>query len=223
MRCVGFIPYWLDYKVDSQGHKNLKKLGGQYLINYSIRLLNRVDAIEQTCIFSSDRKVLDYVDESLNFDFIERPKSLDSDNISIEDIIDAFLEQNDADIIVLLHPNSPFLQKETLSECLDRVRSGEFDSALTAFQFQKLCWFNGKPLNYSLNKPVPKLSAIAPVIFEQSSLYIFTREAYLLNRKRIGNKPYFKFVNHFEGHEVITTEDFSIAELIVNSGMYWEI
>jgi len=31
-----------------------------------------------------------------------------------------------------------------------------------------------------------------------------------------------KKINHFEGHEINREEDFEIAELIVNSGMYSE-
>jgi CMP-N-acetylneuraminic acid synthetase len=86
-----------------------------------------------------------------------------------------------------------------------------------------LCWYQGKPLNYSLTEPTPKPQDIPPVIFEQSSLYVFSKASYIKNRKRIGDTPFIKYVDHFEGHEISIDEDFKIAELIVNSGMYTEL
>lgn len=223
MKTVAFVPYWLDYRPNQKEHKNLKKLGGKYLINYTLRLLNKVPQIDQTYIYCSDTKVLDYLDGDTDYEYLQRPTSLDSENVAIEDIIDAFLAQVDADVVVLIHPNSPFLQPDTLSKCIDAVKFGGYDSALTAFRFQKLSWFDDKPLNYSLDKPIPKLSTITPVIFEQSSVYVFRRDAYNERRKRIGKNPFFNFIDHFEGHEVNTPDDYAIAELIVNSGMFWDV
>lgn len=221
MKVSAFIPYWLDYQIDNHGyHKNLKKLGGKYLINYSIELLNSISEIEETIIYCSDDKINEYINKDLDYTFLSRDKSLDSSNISIDDIIKSFLSEVDTDVVVLLHPNSPFLAVNTLQECLSNVISKEYDSAFTSYEFKKLAWYQGKPLNYSLEKTTPKLESLEPVIIEQSSLYIFTKNSFTLHNKRIGNKPYIKSINHFEGHEVESEEDFEIAELIVNAGMY---
>ena len=222
MKIVGFIPYWKGYQVtnDVSEHKNFKKLGGKYLINYSLNALSRIENINQVILYASDRSVLEVVDDELDFDFLQRPNFLDSSDIPIEDIIDEFLKVSDADVIVMLHPNSPFLQLATINECVSKVVSGKFDSSFTACQYKKLAWFKGVPLNYSLHAPTPHLDQLASVIFEQSSLYVFNRESYLLKKKRVGENPYIKFIDHFEGHEVNLDEDFKIAELIVNSGMY---
>lgn len=221
MKVSAFIPYWLDYEVEMFGkHKNLKKVGGKYLINYSINLLNSVQEINDVIVFCSDESIHTYIDKKLKYKFIKRDKCLDATDVSIDMIIKSFLEINDSDIIVLLHPNSPFLSSETISDCLQQVISGKFDSSFTAYSFQKLAWFENKPLNYSLNEETPNLKSLEPVIIEQSSLYVFNRKSFSINNKRIGNTPYIKNINHFEGLEVESDEDFEIAELIVNSGMY---
>jgi CMP-N-acetylneuraminic acid synthetase len=221
MKVSAFIPYWLDYQVDTSGkHKNLKKLGGKYLINYSIDLLNSVREIDDVSVYCSDESVDAYIDQDLKYRFVKRDKCLDDKDVSIDTIIKSFLEINDADVIVLLHPNSPFLSSNTVSDCLNQVISGKYDSAFTAYSFQKLAWFKSKPLNYALNEETPKLKNLDPVIIEESSLYVFTRDSFAINNKRIGNNPYIKCINHFEGLEVESDEDFEIAELIVNSGMY---
>ena len=222
MKIVGLIPYWLDYKVNAAEHKNLKKLGGRYLLNYTLSLLARSPALSEAYIFASNRDVLRFVDAHQKYQFLQRPRSLDSLQSSIEDIIDAFLAQIDADIVVLIHPNSPFLRTETLRACVDAVVSGEFDSAFTALVLKKLAWFKGTPLNYAMDKPTPPLASIEPLVVEQSSLYVFDVAMYKKTRKRVGHTPFIKAVDHFEGHEIVEPEDFAMAELIVNAGMYSE-
>ncbi len=221
MKIVAFIPYWLDYQVDEFGeHKNLKKLGGKYLMNYSIELLNSISQIEETIIYCSDDKINNYINQDLNYRFLQRDKYLDSIDISIDEIIKSFLNIVDADIVILLHPNSPFISSDTLEECLSKVSSNEFDSSFTAYEFKKLSWFQGKPLNYLLHNTIPKLKDLDPIIVEQSSLYVFTKKSFNDFNSRVGEIPYIKKINHFEGLEIETKEDFEIAELIVNSGMY---
>ncbi len=221
MKIVAFIPYWLDYQVDEVGeHKNLKKLGSKYLIDYSIELVNSIPQIDETIIYCSDDNINNYINNSLSYKFLKRDKSLDNNNISIDEIITSFLNKTDADIIILLHPNSPFISSDTLDECISKVLSKEFDSAFTAYKFKKLSWFQDKPLNYDLTNITPKLKDLDAVLIEQSSLYIFTKESFKIHNKRIGKNPFIKSINHFEGLEIETEEDFDIAELIVNSGMY---
>lgn len=217
MKISALIPYWLDDQLDELDYnKTLKKLGGKYLINYSIELLNSIPQIDETVIYCSNQKINKYINQGLDYKFIERDKSLDNENILVDDIIEAFVKTTNAEIIILLHPHSPFLNSSTLLECLDKVMSKEYSSSFTAYEFKKLAWYKGKPLNYALNKGTPKLKTLEPIVIEQSSLYIFSIE----NNKIIKNNPYIKVINHFEGLDVQSKEDFEIAELIVNSGMY---
>lgn len=222
MKVVGFIPFLLGYQGSQSAVSNriMRKLGGRYIINYSIDLLNRSKNIFETVVFSSNPNVLEYIEDSLEYTFLKRDELLDAENVTIDEIIAAFLNKTDADVVVLLHPNSPFLSIKTLDECIKKVVFEEYDSAFVAYEFRKFSWFNGSPLNYSFDAPTPKPSEIKPVFIELSSLYVFTREAFEIKHKRIGEKPYMCCINHFEGHEANSPEDHDIAELMVNSGLY---
>ncbi|MBN2057339.1 MAG: acylneuraminate cytidylyltransferase family protein [Candidatus Saganbacteria bacterium] len=218
MKVAGFIPSRLNSERVPQ--KNIKELGGIPLINYSLRVLNKVKGIDEAVVFASEPSICDHIEDDLEYTYLKRPASLDTAQTTIQDIISEFLKLNDADIIVLLHVTSPFLKPETVSECLAKVLSGEYDSAFTAYSFKKFAWFKGKPLNYSLDKPTPRTQDIEPIITEQSSLYVFKRDFFLKTKRRIGNKPYIRSIDHFEGHDIDTPEDFEIAELIVNAGFF---
>jgi CMP-N-acetylneuraminic acid synthetase len=100
------------------------------------------------------------------------------------------------------------------------VRSGDFDSSFTAFAIKSFCWYEGRPLNYDLDKPTPKKRDLPPVVVEQSALYVFRREVFERKKRRIGQKPFVKFINHLEGHDIDTEEDFAIAEMIVESNLF---
>lgn len=222
MKVVGFIPFWMGYhpQTGTPINRAVRKLGGLPVINYSLNVLNQSRLVAETVIFASDNEIAGYVEPDYTYSYMQRPGSLDDDNVSIEEIISAFLEVSDADVFVLMHPNSPFIQLETLNDCISSVLSGDYDSAFTAYTFQKFCWFNGKPLNYELGAPTPKLRDVDPIVLEQSSLYVFSRDIFVKERKRVGGRTYVRNINHFEGHDLVEEEDFELAELIVNSGMF---
>ncbi len=218
MRTVGFIPSRLNSeRVPS---KNIRELGGTPLINYTIKALNRVNIIDDIVLFASEPSICDYIQHGLEYTYVKRPESLDTQGATIQDIISEFFKVDNADTIVLLHITSPFLKPETIEECIRVVNSGKHDSAFTAYEFQKFCWYKGKPLNYSLDAPTPRTQDIDPVSVEQSSLYVFKREVFEKTGQRISTNPYIKNIDHFEGHDIDTPDDFRIAELIVNTGMF---
>jgi len=222
MKIVGFVPYWDGY-IDnsSEQNKTITKVGGDYLINYSIKALNKVEDVDEVIIYTSSDTIEQYIDGECKV--VQRPKWLDSQQVHIEEIIKQFLAEHDADIVVLLHPNSPFLTPATIKECVTSVKNGTHDSCFTGHAYKKFAWFNGQPLNYSLDMVTPQLSELSPVTFEQSSLYVFSREMFDKFERRIGKKPFVKYINHFEGHGIETSDDLEIAELIVNSGLFKRI
>jgi len=218
MKTVGFIPSRLNsQRVPS---KNIKKLGGIPLVNYTIKALNKVSLIDDIVLFASEPSICDYIESGLDFTYLKRPANLDTQKATIQDIISEFFKIYNADTIVLLHITSPFLKYQTIEECIKKVNDEKYDSAFTAYEFNKFCWYKGKPLNYSLDAPTPRTQDITPISIEQSSLYVFKREIFEKTGQRISSNSYMKIIDSFEGHDIDTPDDFRIAELIVNTGMF---
>ena len=205
----------------SDGLKSLPliNIGGKSLISRTVEIINRVGLIDSVEIFASENKIMSYISDDVKCNFIERNKSLDSSNTSIEDIIASFLSKSDADIIVLVHPKSPFIRPKTIEECIEKVLSEGFDSAFIANKIKRQAWYKGKPLNYLIDKDTPALTKLDPILIESSSIYVFTRALFKKSRNRIGENPYIKEVGHFEGFEVDNKDDLTMAELMINAGL----
>jgi len=216
MKTVGLIPFWFN----DGNNRDIKKLAGKYLIEYTVSLLNSSSLIDETIVYSSSEKILDYIDIELQVKHLKRTIELDHKKILIEDIIESFFENYEADTIVLLHPYSPFLTKETLNECIKQVQNNQHDSAFTAIETKKFTWYKKLPLNFERDEKSPKLKDLDSIISEQGLLYVINKETFLKQKSRIGDNPYMHIINHFEGHEINEQKDFEIAELIVNSGMF---
>ena len=218
MRIVGLIPFRL--KTDKIPNQNIKKLGGIPLVNYTIRALNKSSLIDDVYIFGSEDTICDYVLDGLKYHFLQRPQNLDKEDTTTQDIIRKFVEIVDSDIIVLLHIASPFLTFKTITDCIENVKSGDFNSAFTAYEISKFCWFQGEPLNYSIGGPTPRTQDLEPIIVEQSSLYVFNTKEFKKTGQRISENNYIRFIDHFEGHDIDSVKNFEVAELIVNTGMF---
>jgi N-acylneuraminate cytidylyltransferase/CMP-N,N'-diacetyllegionaminic acid synthase len=218
MKIVGLIPFWLSKGKDT----DLRKLSGRYLINYSIDLLASSSLIDDVVVYSSDDEVLDFIDNKLEVSYKKRPNFLDDEKISTEQIIEEFISNYEADIIVLLHPSCPFIHVSTVNDCIENVKRGKFDSAFAVLEFQKYAWFNRTPLNFdNKNKYSVKLKFLDKVLIEQGLMYVIEKNAFLNRTSRIGDNPYMKVINPYEGLEINSNKDFEIAELIVNSGMFF--
>jgi CMP-N-acetylneuraminic acid synthetase len=225
MKIIALIPFYADYKSleGSLACRPLIKISGKSLINRTIEILNHVESINDTIVFTSDSKVSESIDNDMDYKVIRRSDDLNSNQSSIEDVIEGFLQISDADIIVLIHPRSPFIRPKTIKACIDKVLVGDTDSAFLARNIQRNAWFEGKPLNFSNHKDTPSLSKLSPILIESSSFYVFTRELFESNRRRIGESPYIREIGHLEGFEVDNQDDLIMAELIINAGLDKEV
>ena len=83
--------------------------------------------------------------------FLKRPEFLDLNTANSNSIITEFIKTVDADIYVETHTTAPFSKASTIDECVEKVASGEYDSAFCAENVKSFLWQDGKPLNFDPN------------------------------------------------------------------------
>lgn len=210
MKFTGYVTIRLNSKRIYQ--KSIRCLGSKPLVNYPIAILNNIEALDKIILYSHDDLSM-HIDSNLKYEWVKRPKRLDGNKVTFNEILDTIIDELNTDYIVFLCCTSPFIKSKTISDMISKIESGKYDSAFTAIRHQVFAWYKGSTLNYDL-LTVPRTQDLEPVLLETSGLYIFPKYLYKMYKRRIGFKPYIKEVNFFEGLDIDTEYDFTIARTI---------
>lgn len=193
--------------------KNTKILVDKPLINYGLDTLLYVPQIDERFVFCSSKEICKYIPEQIHF--LQRDTTLDLPTSNFNQIFDAFMNEVDADIYVYIHATAPYIKATSIQDCIEKVASGKYDSAFTAIKIQDYLWENGVALNFDPTN-LPRSQDLTPIFRETSGVYVFTKEQYLKNHRRIGDSPYIKEVSIKEAVDINNAEDFKIAEIFYN-------
>ncbi len=193
--------------------KNTRMLGNKPLLQHELDCLKQTGLCDSINVYCSDESVVPFLPEGVNY--IQRPAFLDLPTSNFSQIFDNFIATVDADIYVYAHATAPFITVETMKQCIEAVKSGEYDSAFCAVKLQDYLWKNGEPLNFDATN-VPRTQDLEPIYQETSGVYAFTKEVYTKYRRRIGMKPFIKEVSFKEAVDIDNPEDFDLAEIMVN-------
>lgn len=209
MKVVSFIPIKLNN--ERLPGKNTLPLGNRVMCEYIFETVNKIESIDEKYVYCSDESIKKYILGGLKY--LKRDTYLDGFQVKGLEIIDYFLKDVYADIYVLTHVTQPFTKSSSIAEALDRVMSGEYDSAFSAKVIQDYCWYKGKPFNYNM-KDIVTTQNLEPIYMETGAFYIFTREVFEKYRQRIGIKPYMKVIGQIEAVDVDTADDYEFAKAV---------
>lgn len=205
-KVVAFVPI----KLNSQRlpKKNILPIGEHPLCWYIINSLLKVKEIDDTYVYCSDENIKKYIPEGCTF--LKRDSKLDGDLVKGYEIYKSFIDEVDADVYVLSHTTSPFIQSSTIEMALDKILNEGYDSAFSAQKIQTFAWYNGKPINYDLND-VPRTQDMEPIYVETSAFFMFQKDIFTKYHRRIGFNPFIQEVNSVEAIDIDTKEDYEFA------------
>ena len=209
-KVVSFIPIKLNNK--RVPGKNTKTFfDGTPLMHLIQKTCLKSQMIDAVYIYCSDDAVKNYIFPGAKF--LKRPEELDRDDKNANDIIRSFMREIDADIYVNAHATSPFAKVETIDACIEKVASGEYDSAFCAENIKTFMWTNGKPINFNPDC-FPRTQDLPDFYGETSIAYVFTKDSFIKNNRRLGIKPYIHEVGKIEAMDIDYPEDFDIANAV---------
>ena len=213
MKTVAFVPIKLNN--ERLPGKNIKEFGdGTPLINVVLKKLVQLKedkTLDEIYVYCSDEAIIPYLPEGVQF--LQRPKFLDEKTTKGRLIYEEFVKTIEADVYLLEHVTTPLVTVEHIKDCVDHVKSGEYESAFTAKKMQTFFWKNGKPLNFDLYNP-PRTQDMEPFYIETTSTFVFSRESFLRNHSRTSENPYMCEVEEIEAVDIDYAEDFEIANAI---------
>ena len=178
--------------------------------------LLKIENIDEVYVYCSNPAVIPYLPEGVRF--LQRDERLDQNTTLGAEIYDAFTREVEADIYILAHATSPFIRPATIANAVAQVESGEYDSAFSAERVQTFAWWQGKPLNYSLER-VPRTQDLEPVYVETSAFFVFREDVWREKHRRIGERAYMAVTDRIESMDIDNPDDFLLAEAIVAAGL----
>ncbi|MER2108712.1 MAG: acylneuraminate cytidylyltransferase family protein [Solibacillus sp.] len=208
MKIVALVPIKLNN--ERLKNKNILELEeGKPLLTYVLNTLANVKYIDEAYVYCSDEVIKDFLPEHIIFK--KRSQSLDSNTTTINEILESFTNEVDADVYLLTHATSPFISVEKINQGIEAVLFDSYDSAFSVEELKDFVWYKNKPLNYCLEN-VPRTQDLEAVYRETSGFYIFKKEVFLKNRRRIGDRPLKLCVGPKEAIDIDEEVDFLLAK-----------
>ena len=198
-------------------NKNFKLFGGKPLYHNILTVIEHTYAIDEVIINTDSHVVMNEAPKIFTKVIIhERPEDLIGDFVSVNKIISYDLNNSQSDIYLQTHATNPLLKAETIAMALKKFVENEntFDSLFTVNRFQSRFYDkNGKPINHNPEELL-RTQDLSPVYEENSCLYIFSKESFLKNNRRIGAKPFLFEIPKIEAIDIDDEYSFKLAEII---------
>lgn len=206
MRTVAWVPI----KLNNQRlpGKNTKLLAGKPLCSYMLETLTQIDGLDDIYVYCSQEDIIQYLPNGVKF--LKRPEKLDGAMVGHYEIVESFINTIDADVYLNAHVTNPFVKRESIQRGLDKVLSGEHDSAHTVQKLNKPLWYHGEPFNFTRTK-MYRNQDIDPMYIDMN-LCIYKKEVYTEQKSRYGKNPYFIELSQIESIDIDYPEDFMFAK-----------
>ena len=212
MKIVAVVPMKLNNRRLPQ--KNTKCFtNGKPLCYYILKTLLSIELISDVYVYCSNPEIQNFIPQGVKY--LKRSEKLDSDSTKMNEVLESFSNDVEADVYVMTHTTAPFIKKESIEKGLLAVLSGKHDSSFAAKRLQDFLWKDGKPFNYDLNS-IPRTQDLPPLFEETSGFYIYKKDIIKQHKRRIGFSPFIVEVGEIESIDIDELDDFLIADAIFN-------
>jgi len=208
--------------------KNIKRLGGKPLINWTIEAAKNSQYIDDTVLSSEDPEIINTArDAGCHVPFV-RPSSLAQDNSSVIDVILHAIEHVASfDILVLLQPTSPFRNHLQINQALEAFIHSDAESCVSVCKpHVSPYWMYKTDDNNYLTELLDseyshqQRQALPTIYALNGALYIITREHFLQTRKLVGKSTIPFIMDSITSLDIDYALDFYMAQTIVEKGLY---
>lgn len=197
--------------------KNFRDFNGKPLYHHIVHTLDRTYAVDEILIDTDSSVVMAEAPRlSRKVRVIERPESIRGDLVSMNLVIAHDLENSDADIYLQTHATNPLLTHVTMAQALKAFvdQMDSYDSLFSVNRHQSRFYtIDGKPMNHD-PRELLRTQDLEPIFEENSCIYIFTKDCFLKNNKRIGDHPMMFPTPPIESIDIDDEITFKLAEIL---------
>lgn len=215
MKIIAMIPVRLGSKRIPK--KNLRYMHNKPLLQYPIDLAKSV-GFDSIWVNTESLQLKPFV-ESMGVNFHKRPDELANDNATNREFVYEFMKKHECDYVVMLNTTSPLIRKKTLENFLELLNKNKYDTIISVLEEKAECFFQDKPLNFSLKEKVNS-QLLEPVEKIVWSITAWRCSTFVELQEKGLNPVYGGSIGRFhipkdEASDLDTQEDWNIAEGIL--------
>jgi len=198
--------------------KNLRLFNKRPLFTVMFDTLYHSPCISKIIVDTDSSNVAWYVSmHGEKAQVIDRAKHLRGNDITMNTLLDHFLETHPGEHFLQTQATNPLLSAETIEEAVNTYfdELEKHDSLFGVNRFQNRFYDHaGKPVNHSLDN-LERTQDMQPLFEENSLFFIFSRKSfYDSGKSRIGKSPLLFETKRHESIGLDCEDDFRIAELV---------
>jgi len=212
---TAFLP--LKYKSERVKNKNFRIVNSRPLFFYILETLFSIELIDEIVIDFDNEEVVKEVKKYFNnINFVERNKSLLDPHESVNNIINHNLKNFKNDLILQTHVTNPLLKKTTIEDALNYYINNRNPIFSVTKHKGRFYDSNYNAINHDVNQLLPT-QHLEPVYEENSNFYIFSKEQFLKQKRRINNNSKIFEISKFESIDIDEEQDLEVVAKILSS------
>jgi CMP-N-acetylneuraminic acid synthetase len=207
--------------------KNIRPFGGYThgLIEIKLMQLSKVKFINEIVLSTNDDELINFA-KSLGLKKLyihQRDEKLASSQTSTDELINHVADLIHEGHILWTHVTSPFLTAHAYEKIIQKYLEGleqGYDSLMTTSLIRSFVWNSTGPLNYDKTvEKWPRTQTLEPLHEINSAIFLGHIDIYKFLNDRVGVKPIFYPLNKIEGFDIDWSEDFLMAEYLLNANI----
>jgi CMP-N-acetylneuraminic acid synthetase len=202
--------------------KNRRPFCGEPLYRWVVRALLASPRVTAVAIDTDSAAIAeDAAREFPGVRVIPRPRHLQADTISMNEVILHDASVVGAEVYLQTHSTNPLLRSETITRAVDAYFDARprHDSLFSVTRLQtRLYDAAGRPLNHD-PAVLMRTQDLPPVFEENSCLYVFDRGVLERRRSRLGEHPLMFELDPLEAVDIDEEHDFRVAELLMQEAL----
>ena len=200
-------------------NKNIKLINNKPLYQFIVHTLKNCKYIEKIIINTDYEIIYDRYRNDKKVNVIKRKDHLKG-NCNINYVIKSTLEETSGNYFLQTHVTNPLLKSDTIDNAIELYFKNieKYSCLFSVHKVQKRFWdSNAEPINHNYTDE-PTTQSLETYYEENSCLYIFSRESFLINDNRIdnNNKKMFE-ISKKESWDIDDEDDFvMVSKLLKN-------
>ena len=215
MSLAGLIP--MKGHSERVPRKNLRTIAGRPLFHWITETLLDASLVDEVIVDTDSDEIEEAVRSSFPAVTIHRrPLHLHGDMVPMHDVVTEVARTLGHDNLLQTHSTNPLLRPETVDAAVaSYLEPGDHDSLMSVTALRTRFFFeDGRPVNHD-PAVLLRTQDLAPILEENSCLYIARREQVVATGRRVGPRPKLFAMPREEAVDIDEELDFAIAEFLL--------